>query len=382
MSGLIWAGIGKGIADAGQTVSNFMVKDIEDKRKETLEAIREASAAARDDRRDALATARAKELKQYEVQLANEQDEADAAQYEKASEAATQRGTARREGIVAKDVGNLSANAQQMAGDSPAATPEEMRAHLASLSPAERKAIEGTGLVSKAMTRNQERLLEVDDLYAAASETGASSRVKKDVQALKKSVLESIKSENSEARDQANFNYQTGQLDATNRRLDILDANNQAKLPIAQQNADANTKRANKPPSGGGGSGGGSAPKVRSTRVDNSGNVIAVMSDGSTKDLGIKSGQFDKDISNTIAQMTAQDSFGQFKNLPEEEKRAQAIQRLTGSAPTAKTSASTSKTNTTKAAIPAGLPEGTVFLGNSNGKPVYKTPDGRQLIAN
>jgi hypothetical protein len=260
-----------------------------------------------------------------------------------------------------------------MAGDSPAMTEEEFKAHLASLSPAERKAIEGTGLISKAMTRNQERLLEADDLYAAANETGANSRVKKDIQAAKKSILESIRSDNSEARDQANFNYQTGQLDATNRRLDILDASNQAKLPIAQQNADANTKRANKP--SGGGSGGSSAPKVRSTRVDDNGNVVAIMSDGSTKDLGIKSDTFNKSIATTIKNMA--DSDFNFKNLPEDEKRAQAIQRLTGNAP-AKTGASTGKTS---ASIPAGLPEGTVFLGNSNGKPVYKTPDGRKLIA-
>jgi hypothetical protein len=372
MKGLILAGIGKGIADAGQTFGNYMAKDIEDKRKEALEAIREANAAARDDRRDALATTRAKELKQYEVQLAKEQDEADAAQYDKASEVATQKGTARREGIVAKDVGNLSANAKNMAGDSPAMTDDEFKAHLASLSPAERKAIEGTGLISKAMTRNQERLLEADDLYSAANETGASSRVKKDIQAAKKSILESIRSDNSEARDQANFNYQAGQLDASNRRLDILEASNQAKLPIAQQNADANTKRANKP--AGSGSGGGSTPKVRSTRVDDNGNVVAIMSDGSTKDLGMKSGDYNKSVATMIAKREKDDF--QFNKLPEDEKKAWANERLNSGANAPK------KGDNPKAATISALPKGATQIGTSGGKPVYQTPDGKKFIGN
>jgi hypothetical protein len=52
MSGLIWAGIGRGIADAGQTFGNFMAKDIEDRRRETLEALREERQAAREMARD------------------------------------------------------------------------------------------------------------------------------------------------------------------------------------------------------------------------------------------------------------------------------------------------------------------------------------------
>ena len=41
MSGLIWAGIGKGIADAGQTFAGYMAKDIEATRLEEREALRE-----------------------------------------------------------------------------------------------------------------------------------------------------------------------------------------------------------------------------------------------------------------------------------------------------------------------------------------------------
>jgi hypothetical protein len=101
-----------------------------------------------------------------------------------------------------------------------------------------------------------------------------------------------------------------------------------ALLPIKQQTADASTTRANRPPSSGGGGSGGGAAKVRSTKVDGDGNVIAIMSDGTTKDLGIKSDTFNKSIATTIKNM-AGENFN-FKNLPEAEKREKAIERLTG----------------------------------------------------
>jgi hypothetical protein len=77
----------------------------------------------------------------------------------------------------------------------------------------------------------------------------------------------------------------------------------------------------------GGGAGGG-ALKVRSTKVDDAGNMIAIMSDGSTKPLGIKSGDYNNKIASTIATMAKNDY--KFSKLPESEKRAAALERLTG----------------------------------------------------
>jgi hypothetical protein len=88
--------------------------------------------------------------------------------------------------------------------------------------------------------------------------------------------------------------------------------------------------------SGGGGGGGGKAARVQRTVVNENGTVTAIMSDGSTKDLGIKSADFNKQIANTIATMTKNDI--KFGKLPEAEKRAQAVERLTGN----KTASSTS----------------------------------------
>jgi len=98
--------------------------------------------------------------------------------------------------------------------------------------------------------------------------------------------------------------------------------------------AGASVTRANKPPSSGGASGGGAA-KVRSTRVDDQGNVVAIMSDGSTKDLNIKSGEFNNRVANLVTQMAKNDY--RFSQLPEEEKRAKAVERLTGGTSTPKT---------------------------------------------
>jgi len=76
------------------------------------------------------------------------------------------------------------------------------------------------------------------------------------------------------------------------------------------------------------GGGAGGALKVRSTKVDDAGNMIAIMSDGSTKPLGIKSGDYNNKIASTIATMAKNDY--KFSKLPESEKRAAALERLTG----------------------------------------------------
>ena len=76
-----------------------------------------------------------------------------------------------------------------------------------------------------------------------------------------------------------------------------------------------------------GSSGGGGMPKVRSTYTNADGDKIAVMSDGTEKTLG-KAGDFNKQIASTIATMSKNDY--KFSKLPESEKRAAALERLTG----------------------------------------------------
>lgn len=73
---------------------------------------------------------------------------------------------------------------------------------------------------------------------------------------------------------------------------------------------------------------GGKAARVQRTITGENGNVMAVMIDGTTKDLGIKSGDYNKQISNLVTRM-AKDDY-KFAKLPEAEKRKQAEQRLRG----------------------------------------------------
>lgn len=71
-------------------------------------------------------------------------------------------------------------------------------------------------------------------------------------------------------------------------------------------------------------------PYVKSTKSDANGNVIAIMSDGSTRPLGIQSGEYNQRLANIIRDMEKLDA--KFAKLPEEEKRQRASIRLSGQA--------------------------------------------------
>jgi hypothetical protein len=70
------------------------------------------------------------------------------------------------------------------------------------------------------------------------------------------------------------------------------------------------------------------AARVQKTITGENGNVIAIMSDGTPKDLGIKSGDYNKQISNLVTKMSKDDY--KFAKLPEADKRKQAEERLRG----------------------------------------------------
>ena len=99
-----------------------------------------------------------------------------------------------------------------------------------------------------------------------------------------------------------------------------------AAVSKAQKAAEIEAAKIRAEKAGGGGAGGG-MPKVRSTYTNADGDKIAVMSDGTEKTLG-KAGDFNKQIASTIATMAKNDY--KFSKLPESEKRAAALERLTG----------------------------------------------------
>jgi len=101
----------------------------------------------------------------------------------------------------------------------------------------------------------------------------------------------------------------------------LNEAKGAAGIKAAQIRADSIKDR----PAGGAG---GKAARVQKTITGENGNVMAVMSDGTTKDLGVKSGDYNKQISNLVTKM-AKDDY-KFAKLPEADKRKQAEERLRG----------------------------------------------------
>ena len=95
-----------------------------------------------------------------------------------------------------------------------------------------------------------------------------------------------------------------------------------------------NKAQAGKAASGGGG--GNKPVRVQSTKEDSDGNMILVMTDGSTKPMlgtdgkPVRSAAFNKEVSKIITKLEEDDS--SFKKLSPEEKRKRAEQRLTGKA--------------------------------------------------
>jgi hypothetical protein len=105
MSGLILAGIGKGIADAGQTFGSFMMQGIQDQRKNELEALREERQSARELARDERQSVREEERETRKTASIEAAALKDADIYAKAEEAAPGIGEARRFEKFKKDLG-------------------------------------------------------------------------------------------------------------------------------------------------------------------------------------------------------------------------------------------------------------------------------------
>lgn len=86
-----------------------------------------------------------------------------------------------------------------------------------------------------------------------------------------------------------------------------------------------------------GGDGGGPEPKIRSTKTNADGEVIAVMSDGSTRPLGIQDQAYAKNLANMVQKMR-EDS--KYRKMGEDELMAIARQRLSGASSKPASSAS------------------------------------------
>lgn len=290
MSGLILAGIGKGIADAGAAYGAGMARaaEFEYKAQEDERAMK---------RKLEFEDQRAETLKQRVIREIEEVNKA-------SGDIAAKRDAAQFD----KDTGKIAGVAERVAGASPAMSQDEI-GQLIKDNPQYRETYRKAGLIDKAMTPDQQRIQAAEDKVQGALGIGAHSTVIDAFQKSKDSVLKEIREDNKEAN-------QKRERDQADRRLDLMEER------ITSQNKTDNI-RANKP--AGGGAGG--AAKVRSTYTDDQGQKVAVMSDGSTQVLG-KAADYNKSIASLIAQREKNDY--QFSKLPEADKKSWATDRLAG----------------------------------------------------
>lgn len=242
MSGLIFAGIGKGIADAGATFGNYMAKDIEATRLEEREALREERLLARQAALDQLKADREEaKTEALKTRIATESVEVES----RAAEAPKRRESA----ALGRDAQALAKSSAQAEADGDIALSEEQLKSLIESDPKLRESYAKSGIIGGAIQDKMDpRLRAAEDRAQAALEIGAQSSVIDAYAKQRKDVLDQIRLENSEKKNDQQFTATMAAITERGRQAD-------AKLPIAQQNADANTTRANRPPSSGGSGG-------------------------------------------------------------------------------------------------------------------------------
>jgi hypothetical protein len=228
MSGLIWAGIGKGIADAGQTFGAYMAKDIEANRQDEREALREERLLARQAALDQLKADREEaKVEALKQRVATESGAVGV----KAAEI----GTA-REGRAFDRLAESSAMAGEQ-GD--VALSKEQLQKLAKDDPELGEQYKKLGLIESSMplTVNQKRLQRAEDEAQAATDIGAHSSVIDAYSKKRDSVLAQIREENRVEGDRRRDERSAADRAASDRRFEAL-------MPIRQQQADASTTRA------------------------------------------------------------------------------------------------------------------------------------------
>jgi hypothetical protein len=230
MSGLIWAGIGKGIADAGTTFGSYMLKDIEDQRRREDEERREANAIKRAEEatriKEESDARKAEELKQ---RVSKETAQAQ----QRATEIGAQR-TASRLDSDATRLGEMSAKAGEE-GD--IALSKEQMLDLIRKDPALRESYRKSGLIAGAVESTRDpRLMAAEDRIQAAREIGAHSSVLDAYTKDRADTLREIAEENKETQRKA-------ELAATNRKVDLIEEGNRQRAAEAGRRGDQTDRR-------------------------------------------------------------------------------------------------------------------------------------------
>lgn len=229
MSGLIWAGIGKGLADAGATFGQYMLQDIKDRRSQEAE-----------DRREAQALKRLEEADRIKSERDAAREEALQQRVIKDTAAARARGEEigrAREAAAYDKLAESSAQAGEE-GDI-ALTKEQLR----DLPPELKRQYQSMGLINEKLplTSDQRRLQSAQDDLMGAMEMGAHSSVIKGFQEIRKTVLDEIREENRDARAREESRRRDERFEASEARRD---REFKAMMPVKKQQADAATTRA------------------------------------------------------------------------------------------------------------------------------------------
>ena len=344
--GLIWSGIGQGIANAGSTIGNFLYKDIaaqedRDARAALLRERLEDKQQARQDKADL--TLQLAEMKggggggkgganlkpedyapggKLAGMLAGKMGmtEPEYAQFYSArksgdvSKFAQEVSQFEREPIVAGESDAVSRSTATLKENKitrlPPGFEQEFRSKVKALSDLEESYALGGHYDDVTKGRQTSFQTGVGQGILNKEITG------KDIGTASQAVASSTGKESYAVQGGEKLNQFTGASETTPKGLSEI--------------------QENKAQAGKASSGGTKTPRVQSTKEDADGNMILIMSDGTTKPMmgedgkAVRSAAFNKEVSKLITKMAEDDSA--FKKLPAAEQRAKAEERLTGRA--------------------------------------------------
>lgn len=234
MSGLIWAGIGKGIADAGQTFGGYMAKDIEATRLEEREALREERLLKRQEALEQLKADR----KLADEETLRKRVATESVEIQSRAAGAPAR---RESAALGRDAQALAKSSAQAGEEGDTALSEDQLKGLMQSAPKLRESYAKSGMIGGAIKDKMDpRLREAEDQVQAALEIGAHSSVIDAYSKQRRDVLDQIRLENAKEKGDQQHQAQMAAITERGRQAD-------QRLPVLQQQADAATTRANRP---------------------------------------------------------------------------------------------------------------------------------------
>jgi hypothetical protein len=256
MSGLIWAGIGKGIADAGTTFGSYMLKDIEDQRRREDEERREANAIKRAEEADRIRA----EREEKKAEALKQRVTTETAQVEqRAAQMGTER-AGRRAAQLDSDAAAASTKLGElasMAGEPVNTFGKEQVLEQIRKDPALRESFRKQGLIEGAAEPTRDaRILAAEDRVTAAMGIGAHSSVLDAYTKAKADTLREVAEENREKQRAAAQAATDLRLDQQGRKTDALVEYLGRKGGVAERNAETAEQREARLAKGGGGKGG------------------------------------------------------------------------------------------------------------------------------